>query len=107
MYRSNVLVIGLGLIGGSLALGIKKQHPKAHIIGYDVDEKQQELAESLGVIDERINRVEDGTLNADLIIIAAPVLKTEEIMDQLMTCSLKNGAIVTDVGSTKQEIMNK
>src|SRR5699024_8198367 len=50
---------------------------------------------------------EDGTANADFIIIAAPVIKVEEIIEKLMYCDLKQGVIITDVGSTKQDIMKK
>ncbi|HET7578544.1 MAG TPA: prephenate dehydrogenase [Bacillales bacterium] len=107
MQGNRVFVIGLGLIGGSLALAIKKQHPSTVIAGYDVNKEQIELAESLGVIDEQVEQIEEGVPSADVMIIAAPVLEAETIIDRLLTCSIKDGAIVTDVGSTKQEIMMK
>ncbi|HEX7066544.1 MAG TPA: prephenate dehydrogenase [Bacillales bacterium] len=107
MQGNRVFVIGLGLIGGSLALAIKKQHPSSVIVGYDVNREQADLAASLGVIDEQASRIEEGAETADFVIIAAPVLKAEEVIEHLLSCSFKDGAIITDVGSTKHEIMKK
>ncbi|HET7629273.1 MAG TPA: prephenate dehydrogenase [Bacillales bacterium] len=102
-----VFVIGLGLIGGSLALSIKKQHPTYEIVGYDVDAEQVQLAESLGVIHRSETEISAGTPSADLVVIAAPVLKAEKVIEQLAACTFKAGAMITDVGSTKKEIMKK
>lgn len=105
MHEKKVFVIGLGLIGGSLACTIKQEHPSSLIQGYDVDEQQMDLAESLGVIDEQVSRIEDGAGSADFIIVAAPVMESEGIFHRLLTCEFRDGAIITDVGSTKREIM--
>lgn len=108
MHGKKVLVIGLGLIGGSIALAIKKEHPSCSILGYDIDQEQANLAKVRGVIDEYVSGIKGQTPQADLIIIAAPILKTEETMDFLMdNCTFKKDAIITDVGSTKQSIMDK
>jgi prephenate dehydrogenase len=107
MSGNKVFVIGLGLIGGSLALAIKREHRSSVILGYDVDQSQVELAESIGVIDTAVEQMADGVKVADFIIIAAPVVEAENIIDQLLECRFKEEAIVTDVGSTKQEIMKK
>jgi prephenate dehydrogenase len=106
MRRRNVFMIGLGLIGGSIALSIKKEH-HVMITGYDINGEQLELAKSLRVIDSSVSEIKDGAKEADLIVIAAPVLKTEEIIDELLKCDLKEHTIVTDVGSTKAEIVDK
>lgn len=106
MNGKKVFVIGLGLIGGSLALAIKKQHRSVTMIGCDIDREQLAMAESLGVIDKSAD-LSEGVQDADLIILAAPVMRTEEIIDQLMGCTFKEGAIITDVGSTKQTTMKK
>lgn len=106
MAGKNVLIIGLGLIGGSIALAIKKNH-HAIITGCDISESQLELAKSLRVIDESVSDIAEGAESADLIMIAAPVLKTEEIIDKLLACNLKENAIITDAGSTKTQIVHK
>src|SRR5699024_1824156 len=95
MHGKKVLIIGLGLIGGSIGLAIKKSHPSCFMLGYDVDWEQATLAKSLGVIDECVSEIKGETNHADLIIIATPVLKTEEIMAFLMDhCTFKEDAII-------------
>lgn len=99
-----VLVIGLGLIGGSISLAIKKSH-ECEIVGYDIDENQVKMAKSLQVIDKNVDRFEDGATDADLIVISAPVKQTEKILKVLSSCTLKSSVIITDVGSTKHQIV--
>lgn len=101
-----VCVVGMGLIGGSIALAIKREH-QVTITGVDIDENQLKLAQSLGVIDEASHRLTEGVKDAELIILAAPVTKTEQLIDELKELPLKKGAIVTDVGSTKSKILEK
>ncbi|WP_042457834.1 prephenate dehydrogenase [Neobacillus dielmonensis] len=100
-----VFVIGLGLIGGSLALCIKKQHNHAQIIGYDINSEQARLAKMLGVIDEVAETVTAGALEADLIIISVPVNETYAIIELLSELPLKPDVIITDTGSTKEKIV--
>jgi prephenate dehydrogenase len=100
-----VLIIGMGLIGGSLALCIKKEHPNANIIGYDVNHKELRLGKSLGVIDEMTLSLQSAAEKADLIIISTPVFQTEKIISQFELFSLKETVLITDTGSTKEQIM--
>lgn len=104
--KGRVFVIGLGLIGGSLALCIKKQHQESIIIGYDINEEQSKLAKALGVVDDFTTSIPDGAKEADFIIIATPVNKTEFIMNILAEVSLKKEVIVTDTGSTKRKVVS-
>jgi prephenate dehydrogenase len=103
--EGRVFVIGLGLIGGSLALCIQKEH-KATIIGFDINSEQARLAKMLGVIDEVAESITEGAENADLIIIAAPVNETKLIIQQLAELPLNPNVIVTDTGSTKRKIVD-
>lgn len=103
--EGTVFVVGLGLIGGSIALAIKKEHPDAVIIGFDVNEEEAKLARTLAVIDEITSSVEDGMERADVIILATPVMQTEKILTDMLEFHLKPSVIVTDVGSTKQRIV--
>jgi prephenate dehydrogenase len=103
--EGNILMIGLGLIGGSIALAIKKEHPEAFIIGYDVKEEQAKLARSLKVIDEIAVSFEEAIETADLIVLATPVMQTEKILAEISNCHFKEDVIITDVGSTKQRIV--
>lgn len=102
--KGRVFVIGLGLIGGSLALCIKNKHEESVIIGYDINEDQAKLARALGVVDEFVRTIPEGAVEADVIIISAPVNETQTIMSQMTDLPLKKEVIVTDTGSTKQKI---
>ncbi len=103
--KGRVLIIGLGLIGGSLALCIKKAHKDAVVIGFDTNEEQTKLGRMLGVVDEIAISIEEAAEHADLILIATPVKVTEKIFKILEENPLKNQVIISDAGSTKKEIV--
>lgn len=105
--NGTVLIIGMGLIGGSLALCIKNEHPDAKIIGHDVNSKELRLGRSLGVIDEMSLSLQPAAEQADLIIISTPVFQTEKIIAQFESFSLKENVLITDTGSTKEQIMKR
>lgn len=101
-----VLLIGVGLIGGSVALAIKKEH-NACVIGYDVNINNCKLAQKLGIIDDYTEKYEISAENADLIILSCPVEIAESYLEKLAKLTLKNDVLITDVGSTKVRIMEK
>ncbi|KHF30698.1 prephenate dehydrogenase [Anoxybacillus sp. BCO1] len=105
--RGNVLIAGLGLIGGSIALAIKRVHPDATMIGYDVSGESLRLARSLGVIDEAVPSFAHAACEADVIVLAAPVAQTEQLLRELVALPLRPDVIVTDVGSTKERIVKQ
>ncbi|MFT8321546.1 MAG: prephenate dehydrogenase [Bacillus sp. (in: firmicutes)] len=105
--NGRVFIIGLGLIGGSLALCIKERHPQSFIVGYDVSAHNVKLGKMLGVIDENVDSIKAGAIDADLILIATPVKEAETIIKMLAAFPLKKEVIITDVGSTKGQIMQK
>lgn len=102
-----ILIIGLGLIGGSLALAIKKGYPDTTIIGYDIDSKAMKLARSLQIIDGSVSLIAEEAHQADLIILSTPVESSIHILAELEELPLKQGCLVTDVGSTKQTVVEK
>jgi prephenate dehydrogenase len=67
----NIYIIGIGLIGGSMALDIKSIYDDATIFGIDANEKHLEEAINLGIIDQKAT--ENDLINADLVIVAVPV----------------------------------
>lgn len=105
--KGRVLVIGLGLIGGSLALCVKKQHRDCHITGYDIYDEQGRLAKMLGVVDSLADSIEEGAKEADLILITTPVREAERILDLLSQIPLKDSVIISDAGSTKSTIVKR
>ncbi|MFJ7734831.1 prephenate dehydrogenase [Lysinibacillus sp. NPDC097287] len=101
-----VLVIGLGLIGGSIALALQKA-PETKIIGYDMDEKTREHAKTLQIVHEVVTDPKEAAAEVDVIIFGTPVNATLDWMEQLKSWPLKNKVIITDTGSTKKMIMQK
>lgn len=99
-----VLLVGLGLIGGSIALAIKKTH-NVHVIGCDLNNKEGELGLQLGVIDSYTKDLKMAAEEADYIFLATPIYAICEILRKLSTYQLKKNVIISDTGSTKQEIL--
>ncbi|MFC4322661.1 prephenate dehydrogenase [Litchfieldia salsa] len=105
--KGNVLIVGLGLIGGSIALGIKKEHPSCKIYGFDINVDQGRLAKTLHIIDEIVQDLDHVMSICDFIFIAVPVKQTEMLLKQMETIEFKKSVIVSDVGSTKEKIVEK
>ncbi len=98
-------VIGLGLIGGSAARAFRSGGAVSSITGYDADDHQIRLASELGVIDAGAASAAEAVRDADVVLIAVPVLATAEA---LRACApgLSMHTVVTDVGSTKQSALS-
>lgn len=97
----NIYIIGVGLIGGSLALDIKKHDHKIKIFGIDRNEDHLDEALQLDIIDAKGSY--DGLKNADLVIMSIPVdAAITEVVKILDLVS--DDTLVMDVGSTKAEI---
>ena len=103
----NVTIIGVGLISGSFALGLKDKGLTKHIIGVSRTEASAKKALELGLIDEALP-LEEAVKKADLIYVAIPVDTTLPIMKTIMDL-ITDKQIVADAGSTKQvlcEVLN-
>ena len=100
----NVTIIGLGLIGGSLGLAVKR-NPLVHVTGFDSSPETMKEAYRRGIIDSIPPSLEDACRNADIIIFATPVNTTIQLMREAALWELKKDAILTDTGSTKGSIM--
>lgn len=105
-HRVNkVVVIGLGLIGGSLAKALKQQQFAKQVAAFDrnTDELQQGL--DLGVIDVACESMAQALDQADLVVLAVPVKATEAVLRD-MHPHLPSSAVITDVGSTKGNVID-
>jgi len=102
--KPHLAVIGLGLIGGSLARALRSAGAVARVTGFDTDARQGRLALELGVIDEACESAAAAAAMADVVVLAVPVLHTADALRACRT-GLKAGAVVTDVGSTKQSVL--
>lgn len=97
-----ITIVGLGLIGGSMAFELKAKGFAHKIIGVDTDEKHASEALELKIADEILS-LEDAAKLSDLVIIAVPVNKAPQQLRKLMPL-LKDRQVVIDVGSTKSSI---
>ncbi|OZB04601.1 MAG: hypothetical protein B7X58_14660, partial [Marinobacter sp. 34-60-7] len=95
-----VAVIGLGLIGGSLASAIRKQGLAERVVGYDQRAEDLALGVELGVIDRAADSLEQAVAGSDLVVLAVPVRATRSVLETIRPV-LEADAILTDVGSTK------
>ena len=95
--------IGLGLIGGSIARGIKRACPAARIMAYMRTRAKLEQAKEDGIVDVILDGIGEPLLESDIIFLCTPVEYNAEYLTQIRPF-LKPGALITDVGSTKEDI---
>ena len=96
-------VVGIGLMGGSIALSLKKKGFVSHVIGVDQNIEHQQQALQLGIVDE-IMSLEDAVTSSDIIALATPVNVAESLLPTIL--NLVNKQVVFDLGSTKESIVN-
>jgi prephenate dehydrogenase len=107
-----VLIVGLGLIGGSIGLALRRWSEERksdgrrplEITGFDTNLDHQRAAEKLGAVDRGAWDLSKAVREADIVVLATPVNSMREIMQDLAP-NLKSGAIVTDTGSTKAQVL--
>lgn len=95
-------VIGIGLMGGSLALTLKRKGFVSNVIGVDSNAQHQAEALALGLVDE-IMTLEEAVKSSDIIAIATPVNIAEKLLPTIL--DLVDQQVVFDVGSTKESIV--
>ncbi|MEE9247371.1 MAG: prephenate dehydrogenase [Dehalococcoidia bacterium] len=100
-----IAIIGLGLIGGSLGMALKKAVPgKVEITGHDHDRRAISQALKLQAIDRGERNILESVRDVDLVVIATPILAIRDVMKEVSS-HLGRGCVVTDTGSTKAQIM--
>ncbi|MDQ6996597.1 MAG: prephenate dehydrogenase/arogenate dehydrogenase family protein [Mariprofundus sp.] len=97
----HLVVIGTGLIGGSLALALKKAGVVERVTGVGRSRENLELAQSLGVVDDWTHDIAVAVADADIVLLAVPMTAYTSVLSA-MADALPDHAIVTDAGSTKQ-----
>ena len=102
MEQKVVTIIGIGLIGGSMAIALKEKGIFKRIIGIDSNKDHQAKALQLNLVDE-ITELDEAIVNSDLIILAVPVDATEKLLPAILDKVGKQ--IVMDVSSTKNGII--
>lgn len=99
-----ITIFGVGLIGGSFALALKKAGAVGQVVGVGRSAASLERAKELGIIDTIGASMEEAVAGADLILVAAPVAQTESILAAIRP-HLQSGTVVTDAGSTKSDVV--
>lgn len=99
-----VFVIGIGLIGGSFALDLKSEFKRVEIYGMDDNEDHLDKALELGLIDHKA-KFED-LKNADFVYLAIPVDASLEVLPKILDL-VNDNCVVTDAGSTKEDLCKK
>ena len=107
-----VVIVGLGLIGGSIGLGLrrwssdqaKSGSAPLQVIGFDTDLEQQSYAKKIAAVDKTEWRLPNAVEGADIIVLCTPVREMKELLGDIRP-HLKEGAVVTDVGSTKTDVV--
>lgn len=100
MLFDRITIVGLGLIGGSLARALRRASLCAEITGYGRRESALQQAVKQGIIDHYSLDVREAVDGADVVVLAAPLSTTGNLM-RAMNDGLKPGCIITDVGSAK------
>lgn len=98
-------IIGVGLIGGSLSLALKKAGEVEEVIGFSRTESVREEALKLGIIDRAATSVADAVKNADMIFLAVPMAAMETVLTELVE-HISDRTIITDGGSAKGQVVD-
>lgn len=99
-----ILVVGLGLIGGSLACGLHSRQANLRLLALDNDQVQLDLARAEGIIQQGSASAADIVPQADLVVIAVPTLTVPRVFEHIRA-HLKPDAVVTDVASVKGNVV--
>jgi len=100
-FIQRLAIIGVGLIGGSLARALRRADAVGHITGIGRGRENLERALELGVVDAWTQDIASGVADADMVVIAVPMGMYDQVLKD-MAGSLSPQAIVSDAGSTKQ-----
>jgi prephenate dehydrogenase len=100
----HLAIVGMGLMGGSLALAMRAH--AEHITGIDHDERARRYAIERGMVDCATDDLYGGVNRADVVILAAPVRVIVEMLNMRIGSYLRSNTLVIDIGSTKQDIVD-
>jgi 3-phosphoshikimate 1-carboxyvinyltransferase len=101
---ARLVVVGLGLIGGSFAKGLRESGLCREVVGVDLDPQSRKLAVELGVVDRCEDDLAKACVGADVIQLAVPILAMEKLLAKLAQLELGQ-AVLTDVGSAKGNVV--
>jgi prephenate dehydrogenase len=106
IHFSQVVIIGVGLIGGSLGMVLRRKGLAASVVGVGRRIENLKTAVELGAIDRYVVDPREGVRDADLVVLATPVDTYDRHLKAWSSC-LNAGTIVTDVGSVKGRLVEQ
>ncbi|WP_305821901.1 prephenate dehydrogenase [Massilia brevitalea] len=98
-----VVIVGVGLIGGSFALALRAAGAVREVVGLERSPEAAARALELGIVDSITASPQEAMSGADLVLLAAPVAQTARILEALLPW-LEPGTVITDAGSTKADV---
>lgn len=103
-WPRRVAILGVGLLGGSVALALRRVRPHSTFVGYVRRQDKCRRLIDAGIVDEAVTSIEAASCDCDAIVVATPV---DQIAPMAVTAALSSpdGCLITDVGSTKQRIV--
>lgn len=101
-YAQNLTIVGLGLMGGSLAMALRPY--SENIVGMDLNPESCAYAVKHGIIDRATDDLRDAVHEADTVILAAPVTVILDIVSKRIGTYLRSNTLLIDIGSTKHDI---
>ncbi|MEZ0265029.1 MAG: prephenate dehydrogenase [Phycisphaerae bacterium] len=104
MHLKRLSILGVGLLGGSIGLAARSKLSHCHVVGYGHRRETLARAQEIGAIHEVADNLGEAVKDADLVVLCTPVSLFGEVLKGIAG-SLKDGAIVTDVGSTKRSVV--
>jgi len=102
LSQQQVAIVGLGLMGGSMALALRSSVGK--LIGVDPDKRTLAYAQEQGIIDAGTTDLQSGVKDAQTVILAAPVQRILDMLQNRIGGYLRSNTLLIDLGSTKAEI---
>ena len=101
---NSLAIVGLGLLGASIAKAVRQQQPNIRLIGFDEDHSTRVVARHImdEVVDDLANM---GTSSVDMLVLAVPVLENDKAL-QALAVNMANFLVITDVGSVKQPLVD-
>jgi prephenate dehydrogenase len=104
-YPRRVAIIGVGLLGGSFGLAIRREFPECHLVGVSRNGTSRDAAIARGAIHEATDDIQAACRDADLIVVSTPVDRVADIILGIADVCPED-AILTDLGSTKAAIVS-
>ena len=99
-----IVICGIGLIGGSLALALRKAGYSGKIVGLERNKEILSRAHALGIVDDAGSPLGETFQDADLLVLAVPVAQTASVL-KMVRPYLSSDIVVTDTGSTKTNVV--